>query len=116
MRKALGLAAALVVASLISVAVAQSRRVPLPALEQITRALNEGRYDEVPALAAALDAQDPTVAALVGRAGVARGKYDEAMAQLKPVADRAPASDAALEYGLLLQTLGRAEALSLIHI
>src|SRR5262245_61872631 len=98
LRKALGLTAALVVASLITVAIAQSRRVPPPALEQVNRALLEGRYDEVPRLAATLDAQDPLIAALLARAAIARGRYDETLASLAAVAQRAPTSDAALEY------------------
>src|SRR5262245_36135050 len=100
-RKALlGLAAALVVLlSLIVVAVAQSRRPAVPALEQANRALLEGRYDEVPGLVATLDAQDPNVAALSARALIARGRYDDALTALKPFAQRAPTSDAALEYG-----------------
>ncbi len=75
MRKALGLAAALAVLSVISVAVAQSRRPQPPALEQATRALIEGRYDEVAGLLEKLDAQDPAVAALIARAHIARGRY-----------------------------------------
>ena len=112
LRKALGLTAALVVLSAISVAVAQSRRIPPPALEQINRALLEGRYDDVPRAAATLDAQDPTIAALLARAAIARGRYEESLAALRPVAQRAPASDAALEYGLLLNMLGRADAIA----
>jgi tetratricopeptide (TPR) repeat protein len=110
MRKAIGLAVALVLLSLISVAVAQSRRVPSPAIEQIKHALNEGRYDEVRTLAASLDTQEPSIAALVARAAIARGRYDEAQTSLETITRRAPTSDAALEYGLLLAMLGRADA------
>ncbi len=115
LRKALGLTAALVAASLITVAVAQSRRVPPPALEQVNRALLEGRYDDVPRLAATLDAQDPAIAALLARAAMARGRYEETLVTLRPIAQRAPTSDAALEYGLLMSMLGRAEAVPVLE-
>jgi tetratricopeptide (TPR) repeat protein len=108
---ALALTAALVVLALISVAVAQSRRAPVvPPSQQLVRALNEGRYDEVAGLAARLDAQNPSIAALVARAAIARGRYQEAETLLSPIAERAPTSDAALELGLLLKMLGRPEA------
>jgi tetratricopeptide (TPR) repeat protein len=110
MRKALGIVAALAVLSVISVAVAQSRRPQPPAIEQATRALNEGHYDRIAGLLEKLDASDPTVAALIGRAEIARGRYQEAETALRPIAQRAPTSDAALELGLLLQTLGRSDA------
>src|SRR5262245_48925797 len=108
MRKALGLAAVLVAASLISVAWAQSRRSPAapPAFEQATRALLTGKYADVPKLVESLDRNDPAVVALVARALIARGQYQDAEKQLRPAAERAPASDAALELGLLLQLLG----------
>ena len=110
MRKALGLAGALVLLSLISAAVAQSRRSAQPALEQVNRALIEGRYDAAGGLAEKLDARDPAVAALVAQAAIARGRYDSALSMLQPIAQAAPTSEAALEYGLLLHTLGRVEA------
>ena len=110
MRKALGIVAALAVLSVISVAVAQSRRPQPPAIEQATRALNEGHYDRIAGLLEKLDASDPTVAALIGRAEIARGRYQQAETALRPIAQRAPTSDAALELGLLLQTLGRSDA------
>lgn len=108
---ALGLTVALVLLALISVAVAQSRRGPVvsPA-QQLIQALNEGRYDEVAGLAERLNPQDPSIAALVARAAIARGRYPDAEALLKPIAERAPTSDAALELGLLLKMLGRPEA------
>ncbi len=85
------------------------RRAPQP-LQLAARALVEGRYDEVDQLTDRLDARDPAVAALKGRAAIARGRYDQADAILRPAASRAPASDAALELGLLQQMLGRPEA------
>ena len=115
MRKALAAIAALAVLSVISVAVAQSRRPQPPAIEQATRALNEGHYDRVAGLLEKLDAQDPTVAALVARADIARGGYPQAETALRPIAQRTPTSDAALELGLLLQMLGRSDARAVLE-
>src|SRR5947207_5888980 len=92
------LAAVLIVAALIPVAIAQSRRAnaPPPApLQAALRALIEGKYDDVARLTAPLDQQDPNVAAVNARALVARGEYDRAETLLRPVAQRAPASEAA---------------------
>src|SRR3954470_6582213 len=76
------------------------------------RALNEGRYDEVEALA---EKSDPNLAALKARAMVARGRYAPAEALLRPIASRAPSSEAALELGLLQQMLGRPDAAALLE-
>src|SRR3954452_10709421 len=76
------------------------------------RALNEGRYDEVEALA---EKSDPNLAALKARAMVARGRYAQAEALLRPIASRAPSSEAALELGLLQQMLGRPDAAALLE-
>ena len=80
-RKAIGLAAALVVGVTFTVVVAQVRRplppgaaVPQSPAQLATRALNEGRYDEVASIAGR-DAFDPTLAALHAQALIARGKY-----------------------------------------
>ena len=111
-RYGIGLAA-LVLLALVPVAIAQSRR-PSAGLAQATRALIEGRYDEVASLTAQLDAQDPFVAAVKARALVARGRYQEAETTLRPAALRAPTSDAALELGLLLHMLTRPEGTALL--
>jgi tetratricopeptide (TPR) repeat protein len=113
---ALGLSVGLVLLALIPVTIAQStRRAPgLSAVQQLTRALNEGRYDEVAGLAERFDRQDPTIAALVARAAIARGRYQDAETALRPIAQRAPTSDAALELGLLLKMLGRQEATAML--
>src|SRR5436309_215436 len=76
--------------SAISGAVAQSRRPQSPAIEQATRALNEGHYDRVAGLLEKLDAQDPAVVALMARAEIARGQYQQAETALRPAAQRAP--------------------------
>ncbi len=107
---ALSLAALLVLLAVIPVLVAQSSRRPPPGLQEATRALIEGRYDEVSALTEKLDPQDPQVAAVKARALIARGRYQEAESELRPIAQRAPTSEAALELGLLLQMLGKSDA------
>jgi tetratricopeptide (TPR) repeat protein len=105
---ALGFGAALAVV-LIPVAVAQSRRPPSD-LQTAARAFNEGRYEEAAGVLQKLDQRDPAVAALLARTLVARGSYPEAEAALRPAVERGPASEAALELGLLLQMLRRPEA------
>jgi len=93
------------------------RRPPIVAspLAAATKAFIEGRYEEAATLADKLDARDPAVVALKARALSARGKYLDAEALLRPVAMRAPTSDAALELGLLLDTLGRGEAKGILE-
>ena len=108
---ALALSIAVVTLALtIPAAVAQSSRKLPPGLASANVAINEGRYEEVATLTAQLDAQDPAVVAVRARALIARGRYDEAIAALQPAAARAPASEAALELGLLQQMLSRPEA------
>jgi tetratricopeptide (TPR) repeat protein len=106
---ALGVVALIILLALIRVVIAQSSRRPPAGLQLAARALIEGRYDEIPGLKEKLDAQDPNVVAVRARALVARGRYQEAETALRPVAQRAPSSAAALELGLLLQMLGRAD-------
>ena len=76
------------------------------------RALNEGRYDDVDALK---DTPDPSIAAVKGKAAIARGRYAQAETLLRPVASRMPVSEAALELGLMQQMLGRPEATALLQ-
>jgi tetratricopeptide (TPR) repeat protein len=117
-RKALGLAAALVLGALLSVAVAQSRRptpppTPQTPAQQALRALIAGRYDEVASITAK-EQFDPTLVAIHARAMIERGQYPEAEELLRPVAQRQPESDAALELGLLLKMLSRPEGTTLL--
>jgi tetratricopeptide (TPR) repeat protein len=112
---ALGAAVLVVLIALIPVAIAQSSRRPPPGLQSALAALNEGKYDEVAGLTAKLDQQDPFVATVNARALIARGKYQEAEAALRPIAGRAPTSDAALELGLLLKMLGRNDATAMLQ-
>jgi tetratricopeptide (TPR) repeat protein len=107
---ALALGTGIVVLALtIPHAVAQSSRRLPPGLASAQRALIEGRFDEIASLTGQLDAQDPAVVAVRGRALIARGQYDEAEQMLRPAAQQAPSSDAALALGLLLQMLSRDE-------
>ena len=112
------LVAALAFLVLPSFGTAQAPRRPLQPdtpYRAATRALNEGRYDDVDAMTEKLDARDPAVAAVKARAAIARGRYAPAEALLRPVAARAPSSDAALELGLLQQMLGRPDAAAILE-
>jgi tetratricopeptide (TPR) repeat protein len=113
-RYALGLAGLLVVLALIPVVIAQSARRAPAGLPDAVRALLQGRYDDVDALTAKLGLQDPFVAATKARALRARGRYQDAETLLRPIAQGAAASEAALELGLLLQMLGRQEATAIL--
>jgi tetratricopeptide (TPR) repeat protein len=85
--------------------VAQNRGAGTTPVDQALRAFNEGRYEEIDRILAAQT--DARATALRGRALIERGKYDEAEKLLAPAAKAQPASDAALELGLLQATLGR---------
>jgi tetratricopeptide (TPR) repeat protein len=99
---------ALVCLALPTAGTAQSPRGrALTPLQAATRALVEGRYAEIDALTEKLDQRDPNVVSIKARALIARGRYADAEAMLTPAASRAPRSEAALQLGLLLQTLGR---------
>ena len=111
---ALGLAIVLVLLALLPGAIAQSSRRSATGLQAATRALLEGRYDEVASLTSQLDQQDPAVVTVNARAMIARGRYPEAEAALRPAAARAPSSEPALELGLLLQMLGRSDGAAVL--
>jgi cellulose synthase operon protein C len=102
----------LLIASLAFLAVptfgtAQAPRRPSQPLQELTRALVEGRYDQIASLAEKMDGRDPLVVALKARAAIATGHYAEAETALRPVAARASTSEAALELGLLQHVLGQ---------
>jgi cellulose synthase operon protein C len=110
------LAASLVFLALPTSGTAQApRRLAATPLQALTRAVIEGRYDEVDSMADKLDVRDPNVVALKARAAIARGRYAEAEAALRPVASRFPFSEAALELGLLGQMLGRPDATAILE-
>jgi tetratricopeptide (TPR) repeat protein len=94
---------------------------PATPFEAATRALLEGRFDEVDSTTDKLNAGDPNVVALKARAAMERGRYADAEALLQPVATRLPTSEAALQLGLMqkllskpaaAQTLGRVASLA----
>ncbi|HEV2983206.1 MAG TPA: tetratricopeptide repeat protein [Vicinamibacterales bacterium] len=112
------LVASLAIFALPSFGTAQApRRSPalVAPLQLANRALIEGRYNEVEALTEKLDARDPGVVAVRARAAIARGRYAQAETALRPVAGRAPASEAALQLGLLQQMLGRSDAPAILE-
>ena len=109
------LVAALAFFVLPSYGTAQAPRRPTSPLQAATRALVEGRFEEADAMADKLDVRDPSVAAIKARSAIARGQYAQADALLRPVVARAPASEAALELGLLLHMLGRPEAAPILE-
>src|SRR5262249_13769870 len=79
------------------------------------RLLMEGKFDELDAAVEKLDLRDPAVAAIKARGLIARGRYQDADALLRPVAQRMATSEAALELGLLEQMLGRLEAKAVLE-
>jgi len=109
------LVAALAFFVLPSYGTAQAPRRPTSPLQAATRALVEGRFDEADAIADKLDVRDPSVAAIKARSAIARGRYAQAEALLRPVVARAPASEAALELGLLQHMLGRPDATPILE-
>ena len=115
-RRYVSLSIALVLLVLpIVTATAQGPRRPSPPMQAAFRAFLEGRYDEIDTLTAKLDAADPDVIAVKARAAIARGRYEQAEAMLRPAAPLAPTSEAALQLGLLLQMLGRADATMMLE-
>src|SRR3954471_1217643 len=109
------LVAALAFLALPSYGTAQAPRRPVQAdtpYRAALRALNEGRYDDVEGIA---EKADPNVIAVKARAAIARGRYADAEAMLRPVAARVPSSEAGLELGLLQQMLGRPDATALLE-
>jgi tetratricopeptide (TPR) repeat protein len=101
--------AALLLIGLLAVVVGQSTR-RAPGVEAAEQALNEGRYDEVASLTAELPPDDQVGIVLRARADIARGRYKEAEAALRPAATAEPEGDAALELGLLLHKLENPDA------
>src|SRR5215510_14478294 len=83
-------------------------------MQAATRALIEGKYDEIATLTEKLDARDPNVVALKARAAIERGHYADAEAMLRPVAQRAPTSEAALVLGLLRKMLGKPDGITIL--
>jgi tetratricopeptide (TPR) repeat protein len=74
-------------------------------IDAALKAMNVGQYDEAEKLLRG--DSDPRAVAIRARAEIARGKYADAEKLLTSATAAAPASDAALELGLLQQYLGR---------
>jgi tetratricopeptide (TPR) repeat protein len=100
-RRALAVLAPLLIAGTL---LAQNRGGGTP-VDNALQALNEGRYDEVEQILGGQS--DARAVALRARALIERGKYAEAEKLLAGPAKAQPASDAALELGLLQLMLGR---------
>ena len=77
--------------------------------ERATRALAHGDDAEANALVESRDESDPLSSALRARLLIERGEYTAAETLLKTVAKATPSSAAGLEFGLLLQRLGRVD-------
>ena len=73
------------------------------------RAIARGRPAEAEALAKQRPATDGAGAGVLGQLAAARGRYDEAIALLEPAVAREPASEAALQLGLIELQLGRTQ-------
>ena len=81
------------------------------------RAIAHGKAAEAETLARARPADDPAAAAVLAHLAIDKGRYDDAIAMLRPAANRQPNGDAALELALLLQMLGRGnEAVPLLNV
>ncbi len=83
----------------------QSRTAESTSIRAAVRALNAGKFDHLETLLRGV--ADPQAVALRARADMQRGRYAEAEKMLAPAAAEAPASDAAVELGLLRLRLGR---------
>jgi cellulose synthase operon protein C len=102
---AVGVAAIIVLSATLPSAQTAQPAVPLTPADQAAQALNTGRYDEVDGILKGVT--DNRATTLRARAAIARGRYADAEKLLVPAAAAAPASEAALELGLLQQYLGR---------
>jgi len=81
------------------------------------RAIAHGKPAEAESLARARPADDPAAVAVLAHLTIDKGRYDDAIGMLRPIVNRVPLSDAALELALLLQKLGRSnEAGPLLNV
>jgi cellulose synthase operon protein C len=95
----------------------QSSGPALPFPASAWRAIAHGKPAEAEALARSRAADDPAGVAVLAHVAIEKGQYNDAIAMLRPVVNRVPLSDAALELALLLQTLGRTnEAVPLLNV
>src|SRR3954470_6592051 len=95
----------------------QSSGPALPFPASAWRAIAHGKPAEAEAQARSRAADDPAAVAVLAHIAVEKGQYNDSIGMLRPVANRVPLSDAALELALLLQTLGRRnEAAPLLNV
>ena len=95
----------------------QSSGPALPFPASAWRAIAHGKPAEAEAQARSRAADDPAAAAVLAHMAIEKGQYNDAIGMLRPVVNRVPLSDAALELALLLQTLGRRnEAAPLLNV
>ncbi len=95
----------------------QSAGPALPFPASAWRAIAHGKPAEAESLARARPADDPAAVAILAHLTLDKGRYDDAIAMLRPAVNRVPLSDAALELALLLQKLGRSnEASPLLNV
>jgi tetratricopeptide (TPR) repeat protein len=95
----------------------QASGAPLPFPASAWRAIAHGKPAEAESLAHARPADDPAAVAVLAHLAIDKGHYNDAITMLRPVVNRVPLSDAALELALVLQKLGRAnEALPLLNV
>ena len=80
---------------------------PASIVSDAQHAYRSGHYDTVEQLVGPLAASDPDAALLHARAAAARGRYDDALARLRPLAAADRGGPGALELGLLERSLGR---------
>jgi tetratricopeptide (TPR) repeat protein len=74
---------------------------------QAAVAIAHGQRDEAAKLATSRGASDPDAAVVLAQLAEARGKYNDALALLEPIAARDKSGAAALELALLYRTIGR---------
>jgi tetratricopeptide (TPR) repeat protein len=95
----------------------QSTGSTLPFPASAWRAIAHGKPAEAETLARARPADDPAALAVLAHLAIEKGRYEDAIAMLRPAATRQPLSDAALELALLFQMLGRRnEATPLLNV
>src|SRR3954464_14645302 len=95
----------------------QSSGPALPFPASAWRAIAHGKPAEAEAQARGRAAGDPAAAAVLAHIAIEKGQYDDAIGMLRPIVNRVPLSDAALELALLLQKLGRSnEATPLLNV
>ncbi|MBW8894780.1 MAG: tetratricopeptide repeat protein [Acidobacteria bacterium] len=95
----------------------QSSGPALPFPASAWRAIAHGKPAEAEAQARSRAADDPAAVAVLAHMAIEKGQYNDAIGMLRPVVNRVPLSDAALELALLLQTLGRRnEAAPLLNV